>query len=133
MPRTSPETVQPRAPASVIAHGSFGAAPDMTVLEFCAGMALARHGPLSAREIAGEVSAWLGQPIRTRALRTQLSALVSRGWAELEAGTYRLAEAGTAALRGFYSALVRMLDGGRRLLDVAVFMSLIKEFERSGS
>ena len=51
----------------------------------------------------------------------------------VEAGTYTLSETGTEALRGFYSALVRMLDGGRRLLDVAVFMSLIKEFERSGS
>lgn len=36
-------------------------------------------------------------------------------------------------MRTFYSALVRMLDGERRLLDVAVFMSLIKEFERSGA
>jgi hypothetical protein len=48
-------------------------------------------------------------------------------------GTYTIAEAGSEALSGFYSALVRLLDGGRRLLDVAVFMSLIKEFERSGS
>ena len=40
---------------------------------------------------------------------------------------------GIEALRGFYAAMVRMLDAGRRLLDVAVFLSLIKEFERNGS
>ena len=57
----------------------------------------------------------------------------ARGWASLEAGTYTLSEAGAAALTPFTHALVRMLDGGRRLLDLAVFMSLIKEFERSGS
>lgn len=133
MPRTSPEPERARAGGHVVALGSYGAATDMTVLEFCAGMALARRGALSAREIAAEVSSWLGEPIRARALRLPLCSLVTRGWAELDAGTYSLLEVGTAALRGFYCALVRMLDGGRRLLDVAVFMSLIKEFERSGS
>lgn len=128
MPRTSPDSG-----ASVVALSDVGVAIDMTVLEFCVGMALARRGSLTAREIAGEVSTWLNRPVRCQALGGQLKAISARGWASLEAGTYTLSEAGTEALRGFYSALVRMLDGGRRLLDVAVFMSLIKEFERSGS
>ena len=128
MPRTSPESG-----ASVVVLSDVGVANDMTVLEFCVGMALARRGSLTAREIAVEVSTWLDKPVRCRALNSQLKAIAARGWARLEAGTYTLSEGGTEALRGFYSALVRMLDGGRRLLDVAVFMSLIKEFERSGS
>ena len=128
MPRTSPDSS-----AHVVALSDVGVTPDMTVLEFCVGMALARRGSLTAREIAVEVSTWLDKPVRCRALNGQLKAIAARGWASLEAGTYTLSETGTEALRGFYSALVRMLDGGRRLLDVAVFMSLIKEFERSGS
>jgi len=40
-----------------------GVATDMTVLEFCVGMALARRGSLTAREIAGEVSTWLDKPV----------------------------------------------------------------------
>lgn len=128
MPRTSPESS-----AHVVALSDVGVATDMTVLEFCVGMALARRGSLTAREIAGEVSTWLDKPVRCRALNGQLKAMAARDWASLEAGTYTLSEAGSEALRGFYSALVRMLDGGRRLLDVAVFMSLFKEFERSGS
>ena len=128
MPRTSPDSS-----ARVVALSDVGVTADMTVLEFCVGMALARRGSLTAREIAGEVSTWLDKPVRCRALNGQLKAMAARDWASLEAGTYTLSEAGSEALRGFYSALVRMLDGGRRLLDVAVFMSLIKEFERSGS
>ena len=140
MPRTSPEPGRNRPKhaamtpaASVVTLSDFGAAADISVLEFCIGMALARRGGLTASEIASEVSTWLDKPVRCSALNGQLKAIAARGWARLEAGTYTLSEAGTEALRGFYSALVRMLDGGRRLLDVAVFMSLIKEFERSGS
>ena len=141
MPRTSPELgpilrgqpARDSSGASVVALSEVGSTADMTVLEFCIGMALARRGSLTAREIAGEVSTWLDKPVRCRMLNGQLKTIAARGWARLEAGTYTLSEAGTEVLRGFYSALVRMLDGGRRLLEVAVFMSLIKEFERSGS
>ena len=136
MPRTSPEPGRNPVPADasrVIAFGAYDAAPDLTVLEFCVGMALARKGPLTARGIAAEISTWFDHPVRARSLRNQLEAIVRRGWARLEAGTYTIAEAGCEALSGFYCALVRLLDGGRRLLDLGVFMSLIKEFERSGS
>jgi hypothetical protein len=129
MPRTSPEPDRipvPEGASRVIAFGAYDAAPDLTVLEFCVGMALARKGPLTARGIAAEISAWFDHPVRARSLRNQLEAIVRRGWARLEAGTYTIAEAGSEALAGFYCALVR-------LLDLGVFMSLIKEFERSGS
>ena len=43
----------------------------------------------------------------------------------------------SVGIYAFWSYMLRFVplitDGGRRLLDVAVFMSLIKEFERSGS
>ncbi|MGE8134898.1 hypothetical protein ACQKO5_14945 [Novosphingobium subterraneum] len=136
MPRTSPEPARnpvPESGARVVAFGAYDAAPDLTVLEFCVGMALARKGPLTARGIAAEISAWFDHPVRARSLSAQLDAIVRRGWARLEAGTYTIADAGSEALSGFYCALVRLLDGGRRLLDLGVFMSLIKEFERSGS
>ncbi len=136
MPRTSPDpdrNAVPEGSARVVAFGAYDAAPDLTVLEFCVGMALARKGPLTARGIAAEISTWFDHPVRARSLRTQLEAVVRRGWARLEEGIYTIAEAGSEALSGFYCALVRLLDGGRRLLDVAVFMSLVKEFERSGS
>ena len=61
MPRTSPELgpilrgqpARDSSGASVVALSEVGSTADMTVLEFCIGMALARRGSLTAREIAG--------------------------------------------------------------------------------
>jgi len=129
MPRTSPESGRhpvPEGGARVVAFGAYDAAPDLTVLEF---YGIRDIGVTGVQTCALPIY----HPVRARSLGAQLDAMVRRGWARLEAGTYTIAEAGSEALSGFYCALVRLLDGGRRLLDVAVFMSLIKEFERSGS
>ena len=136
MPPTSPSdggTSPPSEPgATVIPLSVVGALADISMVEFFLGMALSRRAPQSLGELAGELSVWFDRPVRARALKAPLEAMLGRGWVPPGAGTYTLSEAGTAALTPFTHALVRMLDGGRRLLDVAVFMSLIKEFERSG-
>lgn len=118
---------------NVLAFGHHSLACDMSVVEFLVGMALARRGPMTPTAIAREVSSWLGKELRVAELRPALLGIARQRWASAEAGSYTLTEEGADALRGHYVALVRMLDGGRRLLDVAVFLSLIKEFERSGS
>ena len=122
-----------RPTGHVVALNAVGALADMSVVEFCLGMALARRSPQTTGELAAEISLWFDRRVRAPTLKTPLEALLGRGWVAFDAGVYCLSEAGTAALTPFTHALVRMLDGGRRLLDVAVFMSLIKEFERSGS
>lgn len=122
-----------RPGATVVPLSAVGVLADMSMVEFCLGMALSRRAPQSAGELAAEVSAWFDRPVRARSLKAPLEAMLGRGWLAPDAGTYTLSDAGTAALTPFTHALVRMLDGGRRLLDLAVFMSLIKEFERSGS
>ena len=51
MPRTSPESGRhpvPEGGARVVAFGAYDAAPDLTVLEFCVGMALAREKRMAA-------------------------------------------------------------------------------------
>ncbi|MFQ3896858.1 hypothetical protein [Sphingobium sp. R-7] len=137
MPPTSRNgggTSPPSAPgATVIPLSAVGALADISMVEFFLGMALSRRAPQSSGELAAELSVWFDRPVRARALNGPLDAMLGRGWVAPDAGTYTLSEAGTAALTPFTHALVRMLDGGRRLLDLAVFMSLIKEFERSGS
>ncbi|MBS0475170.1 MAG: hypothetical protein JSR28_08475 [Proteobacteria bacterium] len=110
-----------------------GALADISMVEFFLGMALSRRAPQGVGELAAELSVWFDRPVRARALKGPLDAMLGRGWVAQGCGTYTLSETGTAALTPFTHALVRMLDGGRRLLDLAVFMSLIKEFERSGS
>lgn len=137
MPPTSRNgggTSPPSAPgATVIPLSAVGALADISMVEFFLGMALSRRAPQSSGELAAEVSVWFDRPVRARALKAPLEAMLGRGWVAPDAETYTLSEAGTAALTPFTHALVRMLDGGRRLLDLAVSMSLIKEFERSGS
>jgi hypothetical protein len=115
--------------ASILTLGHHGIAADMSVAEFLVGMALCRRGASNARVVAAEVSAWLDRPVRSGELAPALARLATRGWAEQTGGAYTINEDGTEALRGFYVAMVRMLDGGRRLLDVAVFMSFIQQFE----
>jgi hypothetical protein len=89
-------------------------------------------GPLP-REAAAELPLWLSRQAGPFArTSTPIEGAFLEAGARLDAGTYTLPKVDAQALRG-RSALVRMLDGGRRLLDVAVFMSLVKEFERSGS
>ena len=119
--------------AKIVPLSAVGALADMSMVEFCLGMALSRRAPQSSGELAAELSVWFDRQVRARALKAPLEAMLGRGWIAPGTGTYTLSEAGTAALTPFTHALVRMLDGGRRLLDLAVFMSLIKEFERSGS
>lgn len=116
MPRTSPEPGRnpvPEGASRVIAFAAYDAASDLTVLEFCLRLALARKGPLTARGIAAEISAWFDHSVRARSLSAQLDAIVRRGWARLEAGTYTIAEAGSEALSGFTHALVRLADKRR--------------------
>jgi len=137
MPPTSPSdggTSPPSEPgATVIPLSAVGALADISMVEFFLGMALSRRAPQSLGELAAELSVWFDRPVRARALKAPLEAMLGRGWVAPGTGTYTLSDAGTAALTPFTHALVRMLDGGRRLIDLAVFMSLIKEFERSGS
>ncbi len=102
---------------------------DMSVMEFFVGMALCRKGPLSRAQVAGDVSRWFDGPIGAADLKIPLAGLVARGWARFEAGLYWIGDDGIEAVRGFYAGMVRLLDGGRGLLDVAVMLSLVREFE----
>ena len=102
---------------------------DMSVMEFLVGMALCRKGPLPGSEVARDVARWFDCPIGVAQVRGALSGLIGRGWARLEQGLYWIGEDGIEAVRGFYVGMVRLLDGGRGLLDVAVMLSMVREFE----
>lgn len=117
------------ATGTVLPFGKACVLPDMTVLEFLAGMALARKGPSSLARAAGDVALWFDSSIEPEQLMPPLIALVGRGWADSERSLFQVTPAGCDALRGFFVAMVRMLDAGRGLLDVAVLTSIVREFE----
>lgn len=111
--------------------GRHGLVPDMSVIEFLVGMALCRCGPCSSTVIAREVSGWLDCKLRVAELAPSLASVTARGWVRVDAGIYAIADSGSEAVKGVYAAVIRLLDRGQRFLDVGVFMSIMKDFERS--
>ena len=105
---------------------------DMSVLEFLVGVVLCRNGPSTSAAVSLEIGSWLDDDIGAAQLLAPLRSIVDRGWVALEDGLYSIIEPGIDAVRQFYAAMIRMLDHGKRFLDVALFMSLVKVFERSG-
>ncbi len=115
----------------IIPLGRHGLVPDMSVIEFLVGMVLCRCGPSSSTVIAREVSGWLDCKLRVAEIRPTLASVTARGWVRADAGVYAIADSGSEAVKGVYAAVIRLLDRGQRFLDVGVFMSIMKDFERS--
>ena len=114
---------------NVLFFGKGSLNADMSVMEFFVGMALCRKGPLSSGQVAQDVSRWFDSSVGAVELVGPLRSVVDRGWARFEQGIYWILDEGVHAVRGFYVAMVRLLDGGRGLLDVAVMLSVVREFE----
>ncbi len=121
------------AQGNVVSLGRHGLVPDFPVIAFLVGMALCRCGPSTSARIAREVSDWLDCDVRALELAGSFAELADRGWVRLEAGSYAITQAGTDAVKGVYAAMIRLLDRGQRFLDVGVFMSIMKDFERSSA
>jgi hypothetical protein len=119
------------AGGSLVTLGRHGLIPDMTVIEFLVGVAFCRCGPANSTAIACQISGWLDRKVRVAELRPSLATMTARGWVRLDAGIYTIADNGGEAVKGVYAAVIRLLDRGQRFLDVGVFMSIMKDFERS--
>lgn len=104
---------------------------DMTVFEFLAGMVLCRHGASSSTLVADEVSRWTERSVAVAEIFPSLTKLVSRGWALLDGGSYVILQAGMDAISSFYAISLRVLDRGQNLLDVGLYMSIMKKVEES--
>ena len=104
---------------------------EMTVLEFLAGMVICRHGASSSTSIAAEVSRWTERLVPVAEIYPSLTMLVERGWAQFEAGVYSIRQAGMDAIATFYAISLRVLDRGQKLLDVGLFMSIMKTQEET--
>lgn len=104
---------------------------EMTVFEFLAGMVLCRFGASSSSLVAEEVSRWTERSVAAAEIYPSLSTLVSRGWASLDHGSYTILQAGIDAISAFYAIALRVLDRGQKLLDVGLFMSIMKQVEET--
>jgi hypothetical protein len=115
----------------LVTLGQHGLIPDMSVIEFLVGIALCRYGSSTSTAIAREVSIWLDCKVRVAELRPSLASMTARGWVHSDAGIYAIADTGSEAVKGVYTTVIRLLDRGQRFLDVGIFMSIMKDFERS--
>jgi len=104
---------------------------EMTVFEFLAGMVLCRFGASTSTGVATEVSRWTERSVPVAEIYPTLTRLVTRGWAHLEAGNYTILQAGIDAISSFYAISLRVLDRGHKLLDVGLFLSIMKKAEES--
>lgn len=114
----------------VVTFGRHGLVPDFPVIDFLVGMALCRCGPSTSTSIAGQISDWLECPVRAGHLGSAFTRLKDRAWVEMEGRRYTITEAGMDAVKGVYATMIRLLDRGQRFLDVGVFMSIMKDFEK---
>lgn len=117
----------------VVRLGRHGLVSDILVTDFLIGMALCRTGPSSPSGIAREMSAWLDCEVKAASLGQSLAGIMERGWVRREGGAYAITQSGGDAMKGVYAAVIRLLDRGQRFLDVGVFMSIMKDFERSSN
>lgn len=104
---------------------------EMTVFEFLAGMVLCRLGSSTSTVVADEVSRWTERSVPVAEIYPSLTMLVERGWASLEAGIYSILQSGMDAIAAFYAISLRVLDRGQKLLDVGLFMSIMKTQEET--
>lgn len=118
---------------NVVSLGRHGLVSDILVTDFLVGMALCRCGPSNPSKIAREMSAWLDCEVNAAALGQSLAGVLERGWVRRDGGIYAITPSGMDAMKGVYAAVIRVLDRGQRFLDVGVFMSIMKDFERSST
>jgi hypothetical protein len=101
--------------------------PDMTVLELAIFICVFRaRSPLAIREIAEHMTSWFEGPCPMGEIGAPVQRMIARGWL-VAAGDYLRAGAeGRAIARLLLEGVIRMLDNGTRLIDVALMMSVLR-------
>ncbi len=103
--------------------GSWG----MTVLELALFMSVfrARNAPDIA-ELARVVSSWFEQPIAPETAAGPIANMVACHWLAIEGDRLRATGEGRAAARPLIAGIIRMIDQGTRLVDVALMMTMLR-------
>jgi hypothetical protein len=112
------------APAAANDHASF---PDMTVLELAIFICLFRaKSPLVAREIAEHITNWFEGLGQTGEIGVPVQRMIARGWLVAAGDRVRAGPEGREIARPLLEGVIRMLDSGTRLIDVALMMSVLR-------
>ncbi|TVV76928.1 hypothetical protein [Sphingomonas solaris] len=112
------------------ADGAGGRSPcpiDMSVLDLAIFLRIHRAGRgQSAGEVAATVSRWFGCAIDPREIEAAFPRMVDKGWLVRRETGMRATANGRRHGRLHLRGLVRMMDQGTRMIDVALTMAMLK-------
>lgn len=110
--------------------GAGGRSPcsiDMSVLDLAIFLRVHRAGRgQSAAEVSATVSRWFGCDIDPREIERALPRMLEKGWLVRRESGVRATTSGRKHGRLHLRGLIRMIDQGTKMVDVALTMSMLK-------
>lgn len=99
----------------------------MTVLELAIFLATDRSvKPIGADALSERLGGWFECCVAPDEVRAATANMVSRGWLNAVGGGLSAAEEGRRVAGALMNGVIRMLDQGTRLIDVALMMSVLR-------
>ncbi|WP_298092102.1 hypothetical protein [uncultured Sphingomonas sp.] len=99
----------------------------MTVFELAIFLAVYRAmSPIGSDALAETLSGWFETAITGEDVTAAAGGMVSRGWLAMTGGSLMATEEGRRVSRVLANGLIRMLDQGTRLIDVALMMAVLR-------
>lgn len=100
---------------------------DMTVFELAIFICVYRSpSPMRAQEIHDGVGRWFDCGISGETFADSVGHMTGRGWLIKRGDRFRASVQGRDMARPLMNGIIRMLDQGTRLLDVALMMSVLQ-------
>lgn len=100
---------------------------DMSVMDLAVFMRVHRAGVVgSAGDVSATISRWFQCDVDPSAVETRMRGMVGKGWLARGNRGFRATLDGRRRGRLHLRGLVRMMDQGTKMLDVAVVMSVLK-------
>lgn len=100
---------------------------DMTVLELAIFLGAYRaKGPLPVSALCPVLSNWFECAVRPGDIAEPVANMLSRGWLVQDRDGLRPSRRGRCDARQMMNGIIRMLDHGTRLIDVALMLSVLR-------
>ena len=104
-----------------------GSGRNMTVLELALFMSVFRASrPSTIDELRAVVSEWFDLAVEREVAAGAVTNMISNDWLAPDGGKLRPTDAGRRAARPLMEGVIRMLDQGTRLIDVALMMTVLR-------
>jgi hypothetical protein len=99
----------------------------MTVFELAIYIAIHRSKqPVATEVVSRMLEGWFEQLVEPGAVSAATTGMVRRGWLLPLGDGFRATEPGRQVTRSLINGVIRMLDQGTRLIDVALMMSVLR-------